>query len=223
MTALPLGARLREARQRRGLSLRELARRVGVSASLLSQVENGKSQVSVTNLHALVTALDVSLDQLFDAGPAPSEGPAGPAAHHGVAALGDGPVHRVGERPILEMASGVTWERLASLLGDLVDTQLVTYQPGSSSSSDGRLTRHNGTEFAYLIEGELVLILGYEEYVLTAGESLAFDSTMPHLYANRSSAVARGVWFEVGRRVAGGLDRDWAELAVAARPTRSGP
>lgn len=221
MTALPLGARLRAARQRKGLSLRELARRVGVSASLLSQVENGKSQVSVTNLHALVTALDLSLDQLFDAGPQPADDR--PTVPQGGAALGSGPVHRVGERPILEMASGVTWERLASLLGELVDAQLVTYQPGSSSSSDGRLTRHNGTEFAYLIEGELVLVLGYEEYVLTAGESLAFDSTTPHLYANRSSEVARGVWFEVGRRVRGGLDGDWTELTVAARPARTGP
>jgi transcriptional regulator with XRE-family HTH domain len=217
MTAPPLGARLRAARRQKGLSLRELARLIGVSASLLSQVENDKSQISVANLHALVTVLDLSLDQLFDTGAAPA--PAGPEPRRDGAGFGDGPVHRPGERPILEMASGVTWERLASLLGRLVDAQLVTYEPGSSSSSDGRLTRHNGTEFAYIIEGELVLILGYEEYVLTAGESLAFDSTTPHLYANRSSTVARGVWFEVGRRVSGGLDRDWADLAVA-RPVR---
>lgn len=228
----PLGPRLRAARQRKGLSLRELASRIGVSPSLLSQVENGKSQASVTNLHSIVTALEITLDELFDTRARPGD-PPGDAAVPGPAELPAppridrnerlAPVQRPGHRSVLQMAGGVTWERLSWLLPQLIDVQLVTYEPGSASSSDGRQTRHNGTEFAYVMEGELLLRLGYEEYVLRAGDSLSFDSTTPHLYANRSTSPARGVWFEVGRRVAAGLDRDWDEYIVHSDVAQHGP
>lgn len=216
-----LGERLRAARRAKGYSLRELAAEIGVSASLLSQVENGKSQASVTNLHALVTALDITLDELFVAGGA---SPADTAKGHHLspslhAALN--PVHRAGERPVLKMASGVTWERLSSLLSHLVDAQLVTYAPGGSSSSNDTLSRHNGTEFAYLIEGELTLRLGYDEYRLYAGDSLSFDSTVPHAYENRGDVTARGVWFELGRRVAFGLAS--AQDSIRALPATDTP
>jgi quercetin dioxygenase-like cupin family protein/DNA-binding XRE family transcriptional regulator len=222
--AVAVGVRIRAGRQARGLSLRELAARVGVSASMLSQVENGKSLASVSTLHALVTELGISLDELFraDAAPALNGEPAvAPVVVDGSrTGLSDVPVHpptQGGPRPVLpdgtrqtlEMADGVLWERLSSTLNHLVDAQLVTYPPGSSSSSDGRLMRHNGTEFAYLIEGELTLRLGYDSYTLRAGDSLSFDSTIPHLYTNHGESDARGVWFEVGRYVAGGLEQDW--------------
>jgi quercetin dioxygenase-like cupin family protein/DNA-binding XRE family transcriptional regulator len=61
-----LGPRLRAVREARGLSLRESARRLGVSASFLSQLETGKSQPSVATLYALSRHLDVTIDQLFD-------------------------------------------------------------------------------------------------------------------------------------------------------------
>jgi transcriptional regulator with XRE-family HTH domain/quercetin dioxygenase-like cupin family protein len=66
-----LGAQVRAERQRRALSVRELARRIGVSASLISQVETGRAQPSVTTLMALVTELELSLDSLFSDGVQP--------------------------------------------------------------------------------------------------------------------------------------------------------
>jgi mannose-6-phosphate isomerase-like protein (cupin superfamily)/DNA-binding XRE family transcriptional regulator len=73
-----LGAQVRAERQRRALSVRELARRIGVSASLVSQVETGRAQPSVTTLMALVTELELSLDSLFSDGAQPG-GPTPPA------------------------------------------------------------------------------------------------------------------------------------------------
>lgn len=64
-TVAHVGARLRQARQRSGLSLREVARQLGVSASFVSQLENGKSQPSVATLYSLAQLLDVSIDELF--------------------------------------------------------------------------------------------------------------------------------------------------------------
>jgi transcriptional regulator with XRE-family HTH domain len=209
-----LGERLRAARAAKGYTLRELAAEIGVSASLLSQVENGKSLASVTTLHALVTALGISLDQLFTTDSQPRiSTPMGTDAAR-LEALQ--PVHPAGNRPVLRMAGGVTWERLSSLLSHMVDAQLVTYEAGSSSSSDGTLSRHNGIEFAYLIEGELLLRLGYEEYRLEAGDSLSFDSTTPHMYENTGRTIARGVWFELGRRVPFGFAGDVASSLTRA-------
>src|SRR5947199_8205169 len=67
-----VGPRLRERRAQLGLSLRELARRLEVSPSLVSQIETGKIQPSVRTLYAIVSELGVSLDELF-APPASSQ------------------------------------------------------------------------------------------------------------------------------------------------------
>lgn len=205
MDRAAVGARIRAGRNARNLSLRQLASHVGVSASMLSLVENGKTLASVTTLQALVTELDISLDELFGADDR------GGASASLVDSTADPlrPVHRPGERQILELAGGVTWERLSTQLGQLIETRLVTYPPGSSSSSDGRLTRHNGTEFAYIIEGELTLQLGYDTHHIGPGASISFESTTPHLYANNGAGPAVGVWFEVGRTMIGSLDADW--------------
>jgi transcriptional regulator with XRE-family HTH domain len=188
-----LGARIRAARVSRGLSLRSVAQSLGVSASLVSQVEIGKTQPSVSTLYAIASHLGVSLDELVGGSPVPGgvkEGmDAAPSA-----------VQRGSDNPAIEMENGVRWERLANAPGGPADALLVTYQPGASSSIEGKLMRHAGSEYAYLLEGELTLLLDFDTHVLRAGDSLHFDSTRPHLFSNRSACVARGVWFVVGRR-----------------------
>lgn len=200
MTA-DIGARLRDARTQRGLSLRSVAQELGVSASLISQVETGKTQPSVSTLYALVNHLGVSMDELLGVGPGSAEDdaqPEGPVFGH----PGDiqPAVQRAGENPVLEMENGVRWERLAVGEGGPADALLVTYAPGASSSIEGKLMRHSGVEYAYLLEGELTLQLDFDTHVLHAGDSLQFDSVRPHLYSNTGSVPARGVWFVVGRR-----------------------
>ena len=91
------------------------------------------------------------------------------------------------------------WERLAVGEG-AADALLVTYEPGATSSVEGRLMRHSGVEYAYILEGELTLQLDFDTYVLGPGDSLHFDSVRPHLYSNNGSTPARGIWFVVGRR-----------------------
>ena len=200
MTPENVGARLREARAAQGMSLRSVAQSLGVSASLISQVETGKTQPSVSTLYALVNHLGISIDDLLgvkssavvDEEPAPApvdpSGPVKPA------------VQRGSEHPVLEMESGVHWQRLAVGEGGPADALLVSYDPGASSSIEGKLMRHSGIEYAYLLEGELTLQLEFDTYVLGPGDSLQFDSVRPHLYTNRGDVPARGIWFVVGRR-----------------------
>lgn len=195
MTAENIGAHLRDARVQRGLSLRSVAQALGVSASLISQVETGKTQPSVSTLYAMVTHLGVSMDELMGVTPtttlAPVIGHSGPALPA---------VQRGAENPVLEMENGVRWERLAVGEGGPADAILVTYEPGASSSIEGKLMRHSGLEYAYILEGELTLQLDFDVHVLRAGDSLQFDSVRPHLYSNNGTTQARGVWFVVGRR-----------------------
>jgi len=202
-----VGSLIRRERQRQGLSLRELARRVGVSASMLSQVETDRTRPSVSTIYAIATELGISIDALLsDSGGAVSAGGAmagsrrGPAGAPSLDELACQLV-RPEDRRKLELESGVTWELLSDLLPHLVDFMFVTYEPGGRSSSSGKLMRHTGTEFAYLLRGKLKIQVGFDEYVLQAGDALAFDSSEPHLLVNEGSEPAEGIWFVLGRRL----------------------
>ena len=119
----------------------------------------------------------------------------------------------------LELESGVTWELLSDLLPHLVDFMYVTYEPGGRSSSSGKLMRHTGTEFAYLLRGKLKIQVGFDEYVLQAGDALAFDSSEPHLLVNEGAEPAEGIWFVLGRRLT--PESHAARVAMPAeRPVR---
>lgn len=201
MPAEDIGARLREARLQRGLSLRSVAQSLGVSASLISQVETGKTQPSVSTLYALVSHLGVSMDELLGVVPiAATTVEDFPASPGGVPHPVMPAVQRAADNPVLDMENGVRWERLAVGEGGPADPLLVTYAPGASSSIEGKLMRHSGVEYAYLLEGELTLQLDFDTFVLHPGDSLEFNSVRPHFYVNNGTTVARGIWFVVGRR-----------------------
>jgi quercetin dioxygenase-like cupin family protein len=126
--------------------------------------------------------------------------PAGPARAAVHAARADGkPVvvqHGV-QNPVIDRENGVRWERLAGGTGGPVDPLLVTYEPGSSSSAEGRLMRHGGFEYVYLLAGSLTVLLGDSTLQIHAGDSLNFDSIRPHLFENHGSEPAQGLWFVV--------------------------
>jgi transcriptional regulator with XRE-family HTH domain len=198
----PIGPRIRAERARREVTIRALARVIGVSPSLISQIETGKSQPSVSTLYGITSTLGLSLEDLFDASDA-DETAEPPAADQALRYLRSDRVKGVGphvspdERELLTLESGVTWERLGLVPNHHVEFLLVTYQPGSASAPDGRLMRHSGTEYAYLISGELELTLGFDKYPLAPGDSACFESTRPHAYHNHGDVPAIGVWFVV--------------------------
>lgn len=181
-------ARLRAARLAAKLSLRELSRQVGISASMLSQIENGHAQPSVATLYSLVSALSVSLDELLT-----GSSSAVVRAHS--------PVVTAADRATLVMETGVIWERLTAGPDPAVDALLVTYPPGSTSSSGGGLMSHSGREYGFLLSGRLTVHLGFEKFVLEPGSSISFDSAIPHTYINDGAEIAKGLWHVVGRNV----------------------
>jgi transcriptional regulator with XRE-family HTH domain len=150
-----LGPRLREVRVSRELSVRELARRVGCSGSLISQIERGISVPSVGVLYSLATELGSSLDYLLFGSAARAEAGAGegpgagarPGAGAGAApAAGPRPrgaspppiVQRGDRRKIIDLASGVRWERLTPQSEAMTDFLEVIYSPGGHSTDERR-------------------------------------------------------------------------------------
>ena len=192
-----LGARLREERERARISQRELARRLGVSASLISQIESGQSKPSVSTLYGIVTELGVSLDDVFRVHEDELTEATATGAESQDAA--GGPVVHPAERHVVELDSGVIWERLTSHQHEDVDFLHVIYDVGGSSAPDERLMRHSGREYGYVLSGRLGVQLGFERHELGPGDSIAFDSTTPHRLWNLGDEAVHGVWFVVGR------------------------
>jgi transcriptional regulator with XRE-family HTH domain len=197
-----IGARLREERERHGISQRELARRLGVSPSLISQIESGQSRPSVSTLYAIVTELGASLEHVFR-GHDGQEPPAAPAVNSVVKAVARAPdlaepLLHPEDRDVIELDSGVRWERLT---GDdeNVDFLYVVYDVGGSSSADERLMRHQGKEYGYVISGRLGVQVGFERFELGPGDTISFDSANPHRLWNAGDQPVHGIWFVVGR------------------------
>src|SRR5437773_1478609 len=80
----------------------------------------------------------------------------------------------------LTLDSGVSWELLGELPRRAVDFLLITYPPGASSSGATGLMRHTGAEYGFVVRGELVLTLGFEEIHLRPGDAISFESSTPH-------------------------------------------
>jgi transcriptional regulator with XRE-family HTH domain len=192
-----IGTRLREERERVSISQRELARRIGSSASLISQIESGQSKPSVSTLYAIVTELGVSVDDVFRG----SNGHAGTALEASeTPSNGDEePVVRPDERHVIDLASGVRWERLTSHQHEDVDFLHVTYDIGGSSASDTMMMRHPGREYGIVLSGRLGVQLGFAQHELNPGDSIGFDSTQPHRLWNLGDEPVHGIWFVVGR------------------------
>src|SRR3954466_7223129 len=103
-----IGERLREARQSQALTARDVATRVGVSPSLISQIERDKVNPSVSTLWGLVTVLGLTMSDLFSEVEGPPHLPSAPAAS------ADGLLTALGTRAVVNLASGVRWERLTA-------------------------------------------------------------------------------------------------------------
>lgn len=200
---LEMGERLREARQARHLSLRALADRLGVSPSLISQIETGRANPSVSTLYAIASELDVSLDELLFNDRRSGEPSAGVASGGAAAPAGamtlTAPVQRAVDRHGIRLASGVLWERLTTVSEPGVEFLKVTYEPGGASSPPDAFQRHPGHEWGFVMSGRLQVRIGFDEYVLEPGDSISINSTIPHRLATIGDEPVEAIWFVLGR------------------------
>jgi transcriptional regulator with XRE-family HTH domain len=187
-----VGNRLREEREKRGMSLRELARRVGVSPSLVSQIELDRVNPSVSTLYALVTELGMTMGEVF--GDAPAEERPVRAARDG-----DGLAERPETRRVVNLASGVRWERLTPHSDGDVEFLYVVYPVGAESCPGDALMTHGGREYGYVSSGTLGVRVGFDEYELGPGGSIGFDSSSPHRLWTIGDEPVHAIWVVIGR------------------------
>lgn len=209
-----IGEKLRAARQERRMSLRELAEKASMSASMLSQIETGKAYPSVRSIYNIAAALGLPVDYFFPeqdgvtAQPEPDSG----ATHQLTASeVRETRINRSGNpekltapetpmaqvlhasaRPTIQLKGGVTWARLTAFAEPDAEFLEITYVPGASSGAN--MSHHEGWEFGLILEGELFVELGFELYTLRCGDSIIFDSTRPHRLSNRSDKPIRALW-----------------------------
>ena len=183
-----VGHRLRAERERLGIGLRELARRVGVSPSLVSQIELDRVNPSVGTLYAIVTELGMTMSDVF--GERPEERIVQP---------GDGLAERPETRPVINLASGVRWERLTHERDPDVEFLYVVYPVGAASCPEDALMTHGGREYGYVTSGMLGVQVGFEVYELGAGGSIAFDSSSPHRLWAVGGEPVHAIWVVIGR------------------------
>jgi transcriptional regulator with XRE-family HTH domain len=190
-----LGARLRAERERRGMTLREMARRAGVSPSLISQIERGLAAPSVGTLYAMTTVLGLVMDELFRG----AKQAGAPLEQHGNALPPHRCVQRGQNRERIRLAGGVEWQRLTAGPDGEVEFLYVTYGAGAESCPENSLFRHGGKEYAYILAGRLGVQIGFERYELGPGDSLSFNAQSPHRLWAIGDEPAIAIWAVVNR------------------------
>jgi transcriptional regulator with XRE-family HTH domain len=185
-----MAQRLREARARAGLSTRRLAAIVKCSPSLINQIENGKISPSVSTLFGMAAALGLTMDEVFRdrEEDGPRDGRPVPSA-----------VLLREHRPVIQLERGVRWERLTPRSEAFVEFLEVHYEPGWASADVGHPNRHNGRDYAVILEGDLTAQIGFERIVLRPGDSCAFDATLPHQFWNEGDICVRAVFVILNR------------------------
>ncbi len=192
-----IGPKLRQARERKNMSVRGLARYVGVSPSLVSQIERGRVMPSVGTLYSIANELGLVVDDLFT-GAQPRRAASGGKPEPTAADVVN-PVLKTSQRKTIKLADGVRWERLTPTPDKDVEFLVVVYDVGAESCPKDALIRHGGKEYAYMISGHLGIKIGFEEFELGPGDSIAFDAQMPHRLWTIGKEPAEAIWVVLNR------------------------
>jgi len=178
---LAIGSRIRQLRGERRLTLQALADMTGLSASLLSLVERGKTSPSIGTLVAIAHAFDVHMTDLMPEAPATVELP----------------VLRHDEQRVFATPEGVNRRILRDDRVRGLEVALNEYGEGGRSADS--LLHHAGYEYGVVIEGTLTVEVDGQSYELQSGDSIAYDSTHPHRIVNRGRGAARAMWVNLDR------------------------
>ncbi|QNE35590.1 helix-turn-helix domain-containing protein [Leifsonia shinshuensis] len=175
-----IGDTVRARRKARGLTLSAMTERTGLSTAIISQIERGLANPSFTTLAQLAHGLDIPVGELFAQQP-----------------VSRSPVVRKSERrdllsTVAEARGRTVFELLSPDLHGTLEAIWVETPPGHDSS--GTPFTHRGEEFGLIISGRKEVYVDGEQYVLEEGDSITFNSTVPHWYKNTSDEVCRAIW-----------------------------
>ena len=168
-----VGRKLRDLRNKQGLSLRALADRSGLNVNTLSLVENGKSSPSVSTLQQLALALEMPIASFFESEPVEKRVVFTPKDERPLATFGKTQMQNLGK----------------DLVGNIVQPFVVDLEPGGGSGEQEIV--HTGYEFVYCLNGSIRYKIGQDEYILKSGDSLLFEAHLPHCWENNGCDAAQ--------------------------------
>jgi transcriptional regulator with XRE-family HTH domain len=184
--SLVLGQSMRKLRKQARLTLQEVADSAGVSRSLISQVERGLAQPSLTTLRAIAAVLGVRVSALFYESGSATGTPTSSDERRFVV--------RAGMRKSLHSnKGGVDFELLSPDDDHERQTEFLraVYAPGGATpAEEGQYVAHTGEENCFCITGSLTFLLGTTAVEVGAGDSISFDSAIPHRVENRGAEPA---------------------------------
>jgi transcriptional regulator with XRE-family HTH domain len=170
-----VGQNLRRLRTEREFSLRALAEASELNVNTLSLIENGRISPSVSTLQKLALALNVPVASFFEAGSEKKN-----IIHQ-----------KAGLRPRAAFAHGILEDLGTELAGRWAEPFLVTLAPGKGSGETPIL--HTGLEFIFCLEGSITYTIESQQYDLEPGDSLLFESRLPHRWLNTGAVPARSL------------------------------
>lgn len=171
---MELGAKIRKLRKEQAINIEQFAQKAGLSIGLISQIERDITMPSVTSLWKIASALNVHINYFFD------------EYEDKI------PIIRKCERKKLILPnSNLTYE-LLSPLNKKMELLLIKIEPGMCSSDE--LISHEGEECGYMIQGSMKIKWGSREYILNEGDSIYYNSTIPHRFINLSDVRAISIW-----------------------------
>lgn len=168
---MPLGARIRQTRTQKGITLQELSDRSGLSKGFICQLENDKASPSLQALERLAGGLSVPIAYLFLTVEEKIQ----------VVRAGERQEYRIGPEGLLVQMLSANRRNLKMLIIEL--------QPGSGTGGDHHA--HEGEECHFVLEGSIRVTQGEESAVLKNGDSLHWNGFMPHRIENCGATVAR--------------------------------
>ena len=174
---IDIGKKVKELRTEAGMSIKDLSAKAEVSTGLISQIERNLVVPSVTVLYRIAMSLGASVGYFFGEGPA----------------VHNDPVVRQSERKRLSIdGTNGSYELLSSDASKKLEFIYITLKGRESSRMD--MISHEGEECGYVIKGHLLVKLGQEEYYLGEGDSMTFDSSVPHRYLTIDDVECISVW-----------------------------
>jgi transcriptional regulator with XRE-family HTH domain len=165
----------------KGVTLKELSQKVGVTASLISQVERGVAAPSISSLKKISEALDTSISSFFFNIEGRNE-----------VANNFSPVIKKNERKILIPRPGVTYHLLSKNLQGKLEFLLAIYEVGATTGPT--LYSHRGEECALILKGQLEIQLLSSVYKLEKDDSISFSCEIPHSVTNVGRTQAICIW-----------------------------
>jgi transcriptional regulator with XRE-family HTH domain len=172
-----IGTILRLFREKINKKQGDVARKAGISTSMLSQIERGAAAPSVDTLVAVCTALELDVADLFR-----RISPTAPLR-----------IHRRGKR-LFTAAMGVRFEQLcrSADASHPAEMLLMEIMPGKQAgiSDNG----HEGVEMGYVLEGNATLVVSGLEFELSEGDSVSYNSHLPHNLINKGKTKFKAVW-----------------------------